>query len=299
MKYANIIHFMTHTPWAILPAKLTEITAFIESAAAGEKLTAEEITAQFGSAAQRQTDNRQGGAVAVLPVFGTISQRANMLSEYSGGTSVERLTEDFREALNDDAVSSIVLRVDSPGGSVYGVTELSDEIYQARGRGKRILAVVDPLMASAAYHIGSSADEIVVTPSGEAGSIGVLALHLDYSKFMEAKGVDPTYISAGKYKTEGNPYEPLTEEAKVAIQADVDDYYAMFVDTVARNRGTTAKAVREGYGEGRVLGAKKAVAEGLADRIDTFDSVIAGLLEPEKRGRARRRAAARLALQSV
>ncbi|MCC7371633.1 MAG: S49 family peptidase, partial [Chloroflexi bacterium] len=128
--------------------------------------------------------------------------------------------------------------------------------------------------ASAAYWIASSADEIVVTPSGEVGSIGVFTAHEDISAALEAEGVTVTLISAGKYKTEGNPFEPLSEEARGAIQARVDDYYSMFVRAVARGRGVKPADVRGGFGQGRVVGADEAVRLGMADRVGTMAQTV-------------------------
>jgi signal peptide peptidase SppA len=133
---------------------------------------------------------------------------------------------------------------------------------------------VDTLAASAAYWIASQADEIVVTPSGDVGSIGVLVMHDDVSKAEEMAGFKTTVISAGKYKAEGHPFEPLSDEARGELQKLVDDVYAMFVADVAQGRGTTAEAVRSGYGQGRLQLANDAVASGLADRVDTIDSTL-------------------------
>jgi signal peptide peptidase SppA len=168
---------------------------------------------------------------------------------------------------------------------VTGVDELSKMIYDARGS-KPIVAVANHLMASAAYWIGTAADELVVTPSGEVGSIGVFAAHQDVSAAMEKEGVKTTLISAGKYKTEGNPFEPLTDEAHASIQARVDDYYSMFTKAVARNRGVNVADVRGGFGEGRVVGAQQAVSLGMADRVATLDDVISGLTRRQRQGRS-------------
>ena len=99
-------------------------------------------------------------------------------------------------------------------------------------------------------------------------------MHVDVSGLLEKFGEKVTLISAGKYKVEGNPYEPLTEEARAAIQQDVDHYYDLFVDAVAKGRGVTAKAVRDGYGQGRMLTAKAAVEAGLANRVGTLAEVV-------------------------
>lgn len=225
----------------------------------------------------------------MLPLIGTIVQRADMFTDVSGAASVQRFTEKFRAALADPQVGSIVIDVDSPGGQVSGVEELSAEIFNARGQ-KRIVAVANSLAASAAYWIATAADEVVVTPSGEVGSIGVFAVHEDISGMLEQAGVKVNLVSAGKYKTEANPFEPLGEEARASIQGRVDEYYDQFVSAVARNRGVKRSDVRGGFGEGRVVGAKQAVSLGMADRVATLDETINKLLG----GRRSRRAGASL-----
>lgn len=273
--------------WALLPSKLAALSEIVHRHEAGVKLTAEEVQARIGS--RPQPGQTQAGAVAVLPLFGTIFPRANLMTETSGATSAERWGAKFRAALADTNVGAIVIDVDSPGGAVQGIDELGAEIYKARGA-KPIVAVANHLAASAAYWLATAADELVVAPSGEVGSIGVFAAHEDISRAEDAGGVKTTLISAGKYKVEGNPYEPLSEEARAAIQARVDEFYGMFTRAVARNRGVSADAVRDGFGEGRVVGARDAVRLGMADRVATLDEVIAGM----QRRAARRSPAAEL-----
>jgi signal peptide peptidase SppA len=219
---------------------------------------------------------RSGGSVAILPLMGSISQRSSWMSAMFGGTSTEGFTGAFRQAVGDSTVKAIVINVDSPGGTISGVDELASEIYKARGE-KRIVAIANSLSASAAYWIGSAAEEFNVTPTGAVGSIGVFAAHMDASKALDSMGLKTTLISAGKYKTEGNPYEPLSDEARASMQAMVDDYYGMFVDAVARNRGVTAGRVKTGYGQGRVMGAQDALKAGMVDRVATLDQTLARL----------------------
>lgn len=274
-------------PWALLPAKLAALIEVVERHEAGVRLTAEEVQARIGSSPA--AGQASAGNVAILRLFGTIFPRANLMTETSGATSAERWAAQFRQLVADTNVGAIVIDTDSPGGAVQGVDELSAEIYRARGQ-KPIVAVANHLAASAAYWIATAADELVVTPSGEVGSIGVFAAHEDVSRAADTAGVKTTLISAGKFKVEANPYEPLTEEARAAIQARVDEYYSMFVRAVARNRGVPVEAVRSGFGEGRVVGAREAVKLGMADRVATLDEVVAGL----QRQAARRSPAAEL-----
>jgi signal peptide peptidase SppA len=310
-QYTRILQQVISTPWAILPAKLVVIRDLLAIRASGQRLTDEEVAASMGNrdrdliaewdkkisgtwlvnpyygakqAAANDGRSRNANSIAVLPLVGTIIPRMNMFSESSGAISVQRFTGAFRAALADPDVASIVIDVDSPGGQVDAVEELSTEIFKARGT-KPITAVVNTMAASAAYWIATAADEMVVTPSGGVGSIGVFAMHEDISEMAAMQGVKVSLISAGKYKVEANPFEPLTDEAREAIQQRVDEYYGMFVSAVARNRGVSRSAVRGGYGEGRMVGAKEAVASGMADRVGTLDETISKLASGRRRKR--------------
>jgi signal peptide peptidase SppA len=273
--YDHITDLVYGQPWAILPAKLSVIQAFLGRRLAGERLDPDEVQAAMQSALPRGP-RPQGGAVAVIPIYGTITQRASMMQAMSGGTSVEQVAQQFRAALADPGVRSIVFDIASPGGGVSGVQELAAEIYQARGR-KPIAAVANSLAASAAYWLGAAAGDFAVTPSGEVGSIGVYAMHQDISKAAEMEGVKTTFISAGKYKVDGNPFEPLSDTARASMQAKVDAVYSQFVGDVARFRGVSATEVRGGFGEGDMVLAKDAVRVGMVDRIATLDEMIARL----------------------
>jgi len=278
MRYQRICRYVSETPWAITPEKMSELLSVLTFRAAGGAFTPEEIQAAIG-APRSAASASQSDAVAVIPLRGVIAHRMDALDEASGGTSVERFGQMFRAALADAAVGSILLDVDSPGGTVPGVQELATEMLRARAtRTKRVVAVANSLMASAAYWLASSAaDEIVAIPSAAVGSIGVFSVHEDLSERAKQLGIKVTVVSAGKYKTEGHPFEPLSDEAKAHVQARVDDAYEAFVKAVAQGRGVSPSAVRGGYGQGRVLGATDALAAGLIDRIDTFDHTIARL----------------------
>ncbi len=272
-RYPQVVRSVLETPWAILPRTLASIKEFVAIRAAGDRLTREEIEARIGAGPARKNAQR-AGAVAVIPVHGVITPKADLFTDMSGGTSIDRLRGAFHAALTDPDVGSIVLDVDSPGGQVDMVTEFAAEIRAARGT-KPILAVANTLAASAAYWIAAQADEIFVTRSGKVGSIGVFAAHDDISALLEKEGVKTTLISAGKFKTEDNPFEPLSDDARAAIQARVDDAYRMFVADVAAGRGATDATVRDGYGQGRVLVATDALKQGMVDGVATLDEVVA------------------------
>jgi len=213
--------------------------------------------------------------VAVLSIRGPITHHSEggLLAALFGETTYDSIGAEFRTAMADEAVRAIVLDIDSPGGTVAGAPELAAEIYRARGR-KPVVALANAHAMSAAYWLGSSAEEFYITPSGEGGSIGVIASHMNLSGAAEKAGIQPTILSAGKYKAEVNEFEPLNDEALAAAQHRIEAAYDLFVHDVARNRGATEAQVRNGYGEGRYLVAKDAVKAGLFDGERTFEQVL-------------------------
>lgn len=286
-RYAHVINWVQSTPWAIHPAKLAAILDALAFLAAGGEYSAAEIQAIVGAAPKPAGQGPKG--IAVLPLRGTISHRAGMMSESSGGTSTERFASELRELVANPDISAIVLDVDSPGGAVTGVDELAAEIYSARNT-KPIVAHVNSMAASAAYWLASAATEISVIPSGQVGSIGVFAAHQDRSGMYEQLGVKTTLITAGRFKTEGNPFEPLSEEARAAAQEKVDAYYGMFTRAVAKGRGVPVADVREGFGEGRMVLARDALEMGMVDRIETIDETLRRLTASHKGAVANARA---------
>lgn len=285
------------TPWALMPERLNALAAVLGRWSRNEPAGTEILERVMADREARQVKRQAGQAaagngIAVLPLYGVVTQRGNMVDDVSGPgtTSTQMFGAALRQALADDSVGQILIDIDSPGGSVYGVAELADQIQSARAA-KPVVAIANSLAASAAYWIGCSAGELYVTPGGEVGSIGVWQAHFDYSQALATDGVKPTLISAGKYKVEGNPYEPLDEEARGFMQSRVDDYYGAFTKAVAKGRGQPIASVREGMGQGRVLGADTALAQKMVDGIATFDDVISMM---QKRGRAQNRATSRL-----
>ena len=268
------------TPWALMPERLSAVTAVIarwsgDARASDEVMHSVAADRNVRDARRQASVSNSGGGIAVLPLYGIVTQRGNMVDDVSGpGTaSTQQFSNLLRAALQDETVSQILIDIDSPGGSVYGVAELADEIVSARAQ-KPVVAIANSLAASAAYWIGCSASEFYVTPGGEVGSIGVWQAHQDYSKAMDEAGVKTTLISAGKFKVEGNPYAPLDEEAQGFMQSRVDDYYAAFTKAVAKGRGVPISQVRDGMGQGRVLGADAALASSMVDGIATFNDVV-------------------------
>jgi signal peptide peptidase SppA len=234
---------------------------------------ARELAAQRAAQPKAQTS----GSVAIIPVYGGITHRADFFSMFFGGSAVESLRQTIRTVMADDTIASVIFEFDSPGGTVDGVPELADEILALRASNKRVVSHVNTLAASAAYWLATQADEIVVSPSGSVGSIGVFTMHEDVSVMLEREGVKVTLISAGDHKVDGNPFEPLSDDVRAQVQKDVNEMNAIFVSAVARGRGVTAAVVNSTYGQGLTFGAREAVKLGMADRVGTLDETVARL----------------------
>ena len=279
MKYEHVISYVARTPWAIAPEKMQDLLAVLAFRAAGYEFTQEELRARLGDEPPAPPDPKQRGAVAILPLRGVIAHRMGSLDESSGGMSAERFTKMVQQAAADPSVGTILLDVDSPGGTVPGVMEAADAVYAAR-QSKKVVAIANSMMASAAYWIASQAEELVAIPSAldrVIGSVGVFTVHQDLTAALEKQGIKVTVIKSGENKFEGNPFEPLTEETRAAMQASVDAANEKFVKAVARGRGVTAAVVRQQFGDGRAFPAADAKNAGLIDKIATFDETVARL----------------------
>ncbi|RZF15025.1 S49 family peptidase [Serratia marcescens] len=215
------------------------------------------------------------GGIAVIPVQGTLVQKLGSLRPYSGMTGYDGIRQSFLTAISDPEVSGICLDIDSPGGEVAGCFDLVDEIYHARGS-KPIHAILTENAYSAAYAIASAADRIHVPRTGGVGSVGVIVIHCDWSQRIKEDGLAVTIITYGDRKAESNPYVKLSDQARAAIQDDVDAMGRLFVSTVARNRGITEKTIRNT--QAACFLAADGVKLGLADAVMTPDAAFRKLI---------------------
>lgn len=277
-------------PWALQADRLGVITSLIRDFTLGNEVADYRLARMAGvndlsralSAEPEIISGRDGRSVAIVSLKGVVLFDVQFPPI---AFSSRQLAQTMRELAADKQINAIILDIAYPGGSVAGIEEAADEIFCAR-QVKPVIAAINPFAGSAAYHLASQASQIIVTPSGDLGSVGVYALHLDQSAAMEMAGFKATFASAGKHKIEGNAFEPLTAEAKAAIQADVDTFYDGFIKAVARGRGVGVGAVRAGFGQGRMVLAREAVRLGMADKIGTIDQALPQVLGSIGRGRA-------------
>lgn len=288
-----IWHAFVQAKWAVTEPVFCTMQRVLAQRRAGVLATEEELAAAVAQrtarerAAAARREVASSGNVYVVPVCGIITQRASMMSEFSGGCSVEDLVSDVQEAMALPSVAAVLLDFDSPGGSVYGVPEAFDALKALRGQ-KPLIALCDPIAASAAYWLATACDAVYCIPSGEAGSVGVYMSHIDFSGMNDQMGIDVTYIHAGQYKVEGNADEPLSTDARAYYQKQIDDTYVEFVADVAEGRGLSTAEVMDRFGQGRCLLAKDALAAGMIDDICTFDDAVQRAVAPVSGRKTRR-----------
>lgn len=265
-------------PWAIQPDKLMEIHAIYATHLRGDKIDIAAVEQRLGrplANEPKRYDILDG--VAILPIEGVVAKRANLFMQISGGVSTELVARDLADAVNDPAVHSIILRIDSPGGTVDGTQNLASAITQARAS-KPVVTLAGGEIASAAYWFGSAAQAVYIEDSTtQVGSIGVVAAHRDVSAAEAQRGVKTTEIAAGKYKRIASQYAPLSEEGRQSIQDQIDYMYSLFVGAVAIQRGVSEDKVLKDMADGRVFIGQQAIDAGLVDGVSTLGALVAQL----------------------
>ncbi len=258
--------------WAIEPDKLREIQAIYATHLRGEKIDIAALEARLGRplASEQQQYTVEPGGVAVLRMSGIIAPKANLFMQVSGGLSTQMATKQLESAVADQRVRSIVLAIDSPGGNVIGTPEMAAAVREMSAI-KPIVTHSDGALASAAYWIGSAANAVYLSgPTVQVGSIGVV---IDRA-YNPASSVREESIVAGRYKRLTKSNEPLSDEARAIVQADVDYVYSLFVDQVAAFRDTTSDQVLERMADGRVFRGQQAIDAGLVDGVSTLDALV-------------------------
>jgi signal peptide peptidase SppA len=213
---------------------------------------------------------KAGRYTAVIPAHGVAVYDVDF-QPYCFSTLA--LSRTVAAAAADPTVENIAIDIDSPGGYVTGTQEAADAVYAARKK-KAVVALVNPLAASAAYWIASQAETIIGVPSADVGSIGVFMTHYDLSEAFAEAGIRPTFIYAGKHKVEGNSMQPLAAEAKAFYQTQVDATYSDFTKAVARGRSTSVQTVLQNFGKGRCYDAQTALKLGMIDAIAPIDAAM-------------------------
>ncbi|HEY2010539.1 MAG TPA: S49 family peptidase [Rhizomicrobium sp.] len=214
--------------------------------------------------------------VAIIQIEGVLVQKLGLLRPFWGLTGYDGIRQNILMAVADPDVRAIVLLINSPGGVVHGCFDLVDTIYECRGD-KPIWAILNENAYSGGYALACACDKIIVPRTGGTGSIGVIAMHVDWSKALDQFGLKVTFIQRGARKADGAPELPLSEEALERFQKDIDATGVLFEETVARNRKMAAGKVRDL--EAATFQGAEGVKLGLADAVMAPDAAFRSLLE--------------------
>jgi capsid assembly protease len=231
---------------------------------------------RFTGATSSSRTFRIDGGVAVISIVGSLVNRGAWIGANSGATSYEGLSKQLTDAAADPKVKGVILDIDSPGGEATGMFTLAAKVREVAAI-KPVVAVVNDMAASAAYGIASQCTEIVVSPTSMVGSIGVVLTHLDRSSEMEKRGVAATLIYAGAHKVDGHPFGALSDGVKADLQKEVGKFYDQFVGLVAQGRGDRLTEQAARATEARTYLGQEAIDMGLADRMASFEAVLASL----------------------
>lgn len=228
----------------------------------------EEIVVEEGSAVEK---------ILLIDIDGPISNRPKktLVGFRSDTGMVDRIREILKKAEKDKNIKGILLRVNSPGGTVTSSDIIYHEIksFKERFKVKVYVSVID-VAASGGYYVALAGDSIMVHPTSLVGSIGVLALKLNLESLMDKVGVEWEVVKSSKKKDFMSPFRPLTKEERVLFQETIDRYYDRFVDLVVLNRdGLDIKEVRA-LADGRVYNARQALNNHLVDSIGYLKDLV-------------------------
>ena len=213
-----------------------------------------------------------GDAVAVIRLDGAISGGAEYITT---GITPEHVTDLLEQAAADPAIKAIVVRVNSPGGSVVA----SDEIYHALLEFEKPVVIwMDEMAASGGYYIACGGDYVFAHPATLTGSIGVVSQFINVEELLDEIGVDVVIVASGPRKDIGSLFREMTEEEQALWEAIIDEVYEGFVETVAQARSLPLEHVRE-LADGSVYTGRQALELGLVDELGTRDDAIAKAAE--------------------
>lgn len=214
------------------------------------------------------------GEIGVVSIKGGLVNSDAWYLAYIGLTGYPEIREAMIEAANNPEIKHIVLDVDSGGGAVSGVDDTAKLIRSINDGVKPVTAFTDGSMMSAAYWLGAAAGDVFASKGAGAGSIGVIATHMEHSERLKTAGIGVNVIRAGKYKALANGYEKLTEDGRAQIQQGVDAAYDIFKEHVGEMRSKSVEFVENVMAQGRVFYGQAAADASLVDSITTFEALM-------------------------
>jgi len=189
-------------------------------------------------------------------------------------TVAETVVTQLKKYREYDSVPAVVLRIDSPGGSVAATQEIYHELELLRDSGKKIIASMGNMAASGGYYLACAADTIVANPGTLTGSIGVIFEFANTEELFRKIGIRFQVVKSGKFKDIGSPTREMTEEERTLLQALIDDAYDQFVDVVTDSRDLPREEVLR-IADGRVFTGRQGLEYGLVDVMGGYEEAVA------------------------
>lgn len=288
----KIIEWIYSHRWVIRPETLEAIIEIVNTKVIdnldtelfhGKKLDFEKegidvILAEQG----RRPDNTRVTAVrdsvAIINVIGVLCPRTSLFT-MSGGVALSTLAKDLQVMLETEEIESIIMNIDSPGGEITGMSEFSDMLFASRAK-KKVISYISGIAASGGYWIGSAASELIATEVSEAGSIGVVASYVSTKERDKKQGIERIEIISSL--SPGKRPDLTTDAGKAQIQKVVDELAVIFINHLARNRGTDFENVANNFGQGKMIVADGAIKAGMIDRIGSLEGLIEELNKESK-----------------
>lgn len=219
---------------------------------------------------------KPSGRLAIVHVYGPIqtSERASAWA----GPDADDITHRLHDLSKDDTVQAILLRINSPGGTVGAVQEIHAELLRCKAKGKKVVASLGDVAASGGYYLASAADRVVADPGTITGSIGVLLTFGNLQGLFQKIGVQLEVIKSGPFKDIGSPARPLTAEERHLLQSSIDDAYRQFVEAVATGRKMSVAKVRD-LADGRIFTGRQAREAGLVDELGNQEEALQAAIQ--------------------
>ncbi|MGQ9603901.1 MAG: signal peptide peptidase SppA [bacterium] len=201
-----------------------------------------------------------GKAVGLVKISGEIASSEDAVSE------IVRLSKDPR-------VSALVVRIESPGGSVAAVQEIYSELKKVRGKGKPVVASMGVVAASGGYYVACAAESIIANPGTLTGSIGVIMTFANTQVLLKKIGIDVEVVKTGEYKDIGSISRHLSDEERKIVLGLLEDVHSQFIEVIAEERGIDIDTV-QALADGRLLTGRQALDLGLVDRLGGLGDAI-------------------------
>lgn len=217
--------------------------------------------------------NKLNGRLQVIHLAGMIIDKPDTNVFASNTGSSREALKDLKQALKDDKIKGVLLRINSPGGTVPTSQELHQAVLKLKEKGKPVVVSMGDLAASGGYYVACAADKIVANPGTLTGSIGVIMSLINFKNLGDKLGLEPMVVKSGQFKDIASPYRPMTDEERKILTGLIMDSYAQFTEAVSKGRNLNIAVVRK-IADGRIYSGRQAKDLGLVDQLGSQSDAL-------------------------